>query len=219
MKTYNLEKWIWSENDFEEMGWHNCLIYAIQFNGKISLDLDYAIEWNTPEAAGMPFTFWVSPATLIFDNVTLFKVDFSIDFTNGIAIYGVIRREIDNTTEWTIKTHVGSIIIHSDSFTQIIRRAPTFQLNNFIPHEERGDQYFASVPEKDYQESKELTQKRENEFELYKLCVQRFKLKNKLESLNHDNMDIKEFLLTKKDLNEQIESVNKKLAGTNLEKY
>jgi hypothetical protein len=52
MNTYNLDKWVWSDKDFEIMGWHDCPIYALKFDDKVSLDLDYIFQWNDPEIKG-----------------------------------------------------------------------------------------------------------------------------------------------------------------------
>ncbi|GAA3634257.1 hypothetical protein [Flavivirga jejuensis] len=219
MKTYKLEKWIWSHNDFEEMGWHDCPIYALKFDDKVSLDLDYIFKWNEPEVEGMPYTFWISPATLIFENVTLFKINFIMDFVNGLEIYEISKSTLDHSIEWIIETQQGTITIHSDSFQQIIRRKPTYQFNQYIPEEERGKEHFSNIPEKDYSESKVLVQKREAEFKQYVLAVKRSYLKKKMKNLNPESIDTKEFLLTKRNLNEKIEQLNKELNGTHFEKH
>jgi hypothetical protein len=219
MKTYKLEKWIWSNNDFEEMGWHDCPIYALKFDDKVSFDIDYIFKWNEPEISGMSYTFWISPVTLIFDNVTLFKVNFIMDLVNGLEIYGISKSEIDNSTEWIIETQEGSMTIHSDSFQQIVRRKPTLQFSQFIPVEERGNEHFSNIPDKEYQESKELTQKRKYNFELYQLAVERFSLKKELQNLNNEKLETKNFLLNKRDLNKKIEQLNEKLNGTYFENY
>jgi hypothetical protein len=40
---YELEKWLWTESDFEMMGWHDSRVYAISFSpeqSEIILDID-----------------------------------------------------------------------------------------------------------------------------------------------------------------------------------
>ena len=219
MKNYKLEKWIWSNNDFEEMGWHDCPIYALKFDDKVSFDLDYLFKWNEPEIEGMPYTFWISPATLVFENVTLFKVNFITDFVNGLEIDKISKSTLENSTEWIIETQEGSITIHSDSFKQIIRRKPTLQFSQSLSDEERGENYFSEIPEKEYLESKELIQKRKSEFELYELATKRNCLMKEIENLNPEKLGTKEFLLSKRSLNEKIDQLNKKLNGTRFENY
>lgn len=219
MKTFELEKWIWTENDFEKMGWHDCPIYAMKFDDNVSFDLDYLFKWNESENEGMPYTFWISPATLVFDNVTLFKVNFITDFVNGLEIYEISKSTVDNTTEWIIETQEGTITIHSDSFRQIIRRKPTLQYNQCLSDEERGENYFSEIPEKKYIESKEIIRKKKTEFEQYELANKRNSLQKQIENLNSEKLDTKEFLLKKRSLNEKINELNDKLNGTRFENY
>src|SRR5260221_10243754 len=77
-ETYELEKWIWTEQDFEEMGWHDCHIYAVAFlpeTFEFVLDLDYICKWVNPKPPAENFSFWVSPATLVFENVHDLELD------------------------------------------------------------------------------------------------------------------------------------------------
>jgi len=219
MKTYKLEKWIWSNNDFDKMSWHDCPIYALKFDDKVSFDIDYFFIWNASENEGIPNTCWISPATLIFDNVTLFKVNFITDFVNGLEIYEISKSTVENTTEWIIETQEGTITIHSDTFRQIIRRKPTLQFSQCLSDEERGENYFSEIPEKEYVESKELIQKKKTEFEQYELASKRNCLRNEIKDLNPEKLDTKEFLLSKKSLNEKINELNEKLNGTRFENY
>ena len=219
LENYDLEKWIWTENDFEKMGWHDCPIYAMKFDDNVSFDLDYLFKWNEPKVEGMPFTFWISPATLIFENVTLFKVNFITDFVNGIEIDKISKSTVENTTEWIIETQEGTITIHSDVFKQVIRRKPTLQFSQCLSDEQRGENYFSELPEKEYVESNELINKRKTEFEQYELANKRNCLKKEIENLNSEKLDTKEFLISKRNLNEKIDKLNKKLNGTRFENY
>jgi hypothetical protein len=219
MTNYKLEKWIWSNNDFEKMGWHDCPIYALKFDDKVSFDIDYILIWNQPENDRMPFTFWISPATLIFENVTLFKVNFLMDFVNGLEIDQISKSTLKNSTEWIIETQQGTITLHSESFQQIIRRKPTLQFSQCLSDEERGDKYFSEIPEKDYLESHALIKKKKTEFEQYELASKRNSLRIEVENLNQEKSDTKEYLLTKRNLNEKIDKLNEKLNGTRFENY
>jgi hypothetical protein len=33
--VFNLEKWEWTDADFDKMGWHDCSIYAMRFDDDI----------------------------------------------------------------------------------------------------------------------------------------------------------------------------------------
>ncbi|MGO4622608.1 hypothetical protein AB4Z34_16890 [Ensifer sp. 2YAB10] len=68
-------KAIWTDVDFNDMGWHDCRLYGIKlldegFN--LSLDIDYMFRW--PELG-----FGVSPCVLKFFNVFDLKIDLDYD--------------------------------------------------------------------------------------------------------------------------------------------
>jgi hypothetical protein len=92
--TYELEKWLWTEIDFEIMGWHDCHIYAIAFVSEkfeIAFDIDYIFEWVYPKPNEKYFSFWVSSATLVFENA--YNIEFDISSYNGELEIDLIKRE------------------------------------------------------------------------------------------------------------------------------
>jgi hypothetical protein len=71
-----LSKATWTDADFADMGWHDCRIRAISVSeheddtvppGRLLLDLDYIVGWVDPVRPDRHFTFWIAPATLVFD--------------------------------------------------------------------------------------------------------------------------------------------------------
>ena len=79
---YELQKLIWSQHDFDVMGWHDATIHAFalvpeQF--ELLLDIDYILKWEEPEPPDVYHTFWVSPATLVFQGVQDIKINLDID--------------------------------------------------------------------------------------------------------------------------------------------
>ncbi|MEJ6979425.1 hypothetical protein WG906_03130 [Pedobacter sp. P351] len=50
---YDLENQIWTEQDFDNMGWHDSSIYGIAFGRpyELSFDIDYIFKWVEPTAA------------------------------------------------------------------------------------------------------------------------------------------------------------------------
>ncbi|MGJ8594234.1 MAG: hypothetical protein ACSHXF_16915 [Aquaticitalea sp.] len=214
MKEYNLEKWTWTDADFDEMGWHDCPIYAVKFDDKVVFDIDYILKWNEPKVKGMSYTFWISPATLIFENVSLFKMNFMTEFVNGLEIDGITKSDVKNSTEWIIETQEGEITIHSKGFKQIIKREPNLQFGLSIPEIERGNEHFSELSDKNYRHSKEILQNRKVEFDLYELANERATLKIELEKLNRKNHETKEYLIIKREIDSRIEQLNKKLNGT-----
>jgi hypothetical protein len=65
-----LTKTVWTDADFESMGWHDNAIHAfacepaLPYPGRLLVDLDYIVEWVNPVAPETRFSFWVCPATL-----------------------------------------------------------------------------------------------------------------------------------------------------------
>ena len=49
---YLLEKKIWTDADFAQMGWHDCRIYKLRLTRDLELDIDYIFRWNQPEIEG-----------------------------------------------------------------------------------------------------------------------------------------------------------------------
>ena len=74
---YELEKAIWTEFDFDIMGWHDAPVYGMAlFSDSTTLttelvfDLDYIFEWINPVPPDNCFSFWIAPSTLVFKNIT-----------------------------------------------------------------------------------------------------------------------------------------------------
>lgn len=58
------------------MGWHDCRIRAVSITEyeddtvpptRLLLDLDYIVRWVDPVPPEKHFTFWIAPATLVFE--------------------------------------------------------------------------------------------------------------------------------------------------------
>ena len=63
-EEYELDKWIWTEADFEQMGWHDARIHAIAFlteTFEFALDIDYILQWVEPAEGETYYKFWVAP--------------------------------------------------------------------------------------------------------------------------------------------------------------
>lgn len=137
--TYESEKWLWTESDFEIMGWHDSRVYAIAFSPEkfeIAFDIDYIFQWVHPKGNETSFSFWVSPVTLVFENI--YDVDFDIGSYNGGLEIDCIKREsmgaprnaqhIEKNEEWlwTIECQEGEIKFRSAGYKQFVRAKPVF---------------------------------------------------------------------------------------------
>jgi hypothetical protein len=144
------EKWIWTEADFEEMGWHDATIHAIAFRPEsyeLLLDIDYIFRWIQPPEGESYFTFWVAPATIVFRNV--YETCFDLEPLHGCSISDLIREEPgkprnaeaigrDTDWHWLIDCPKGSISFRAIGFEQFIRRAPVLSRQQHISEQDRG---------------------------------------------------------------------------------
>lgn len=148
---FEIEKTLWTENDFETMGWHDSMIYAITFNPDFEfiIDIDYIFKWVHPQEGETHFKFWVSPCTLVFENVYDLKINIEISTPFELEIDDITRSNpqtpkngdfINRDTEydWTIETQQGSITFKSIGFKQFVRQKPVFSNSQQIDIDKRG---------------------------------------------------------------------------------
>lgn len=139
MSDFKLDKWIWTDDDFEQMGWHDCWVHAIAFYppetshdeykpGELALDIDYILQWIHPEKGEKSFKFMVSPATLVFEDV--FDIEIDSD-DGGLEILEVSRdyhqeyqkREFGHW-QYDIDGVTGGISLRAVGYKQYIRQTP-----------------------------------------------------------------------------------------------
>lgn len=221
MKNFELEKWIWSEEDYDKMGWHDATVYGIRLGENLELDIDYIFKWNEPEIEGFHFTFWVAPSTLIFKKPTDLFFELTTNFIDSwLDIQDIDLKIVDNKRLWTIITLQGNISFKSDAFNQIIRRKPSFQLGQRVPFDERGGFSFDLTTGDNVIEyvKPEINERRKQDFEAYELAKQKFVVLKTLEKLNEDHdsgqLQTKFYLTEKKKLKELINSLTFQLKGT-----
>ncbi|GAA3937962.1 hypothetical protein GO495_11535 [Chitinophaga oryziterrae] len=155
MENIKLAKAIWTEEDFDAMGWHDSYIYSISFgiNYELILDIDYTFELVQPTEANGYFKFWVSPCTLVFENVNDLKLDVEISAPFELQISDITRSNprrpinteyIKRETEyhWTIATQQGDIALKSVGYKQYVRQQPVLQDSPLIGFIERGKTSF-----------------------------------------------------------------------------
>jgi hypothetical protein len=71
-----LEKATWTDADFGVMGWHDAALHALAiepsppYPGRLLVDIDYIVEWIAPSPSETTFSFWLCPATLVFDQAS-----------------------------------------------------------------------------------------------------------------------------------------------------
>ena len=200
---YKLDKYVWTDADLEQMGWHDCNIYKIRLTEDLEFDIDYILKWNEPDLEGLPFTFWLSPATLVFKSIQNLSFEFDIGFENAFEIEDIER---EDGNRWTIITRQGNIQFISNGYEQYIRQEPFFEFGQIISFIER---YGHSLDKTTSQENpnrdrEDIVQQRQKDFEDYENAKKRH-LKNQeldqlLKARENNEIDTKQYLLKKKTI-------------------
>jgi hypothetical protein len=148
VEKYNLEKAIWTNADFDVMGWHDSTIWGMAVLGEefeFVFDVDYIFKWVHPVPPEIYFSFWVSPATLVFEGVQNIKINIDLDYIQLIEVADIHREgpipspngSLDNW-KWTLELQQGDIDFEATGFTQYVRKAPQY-----------GSRQTLSLPERD----------------------------------------------------------------------
>jgi hypothetical protein len=219
---YELEKSIWTDKDFDDMGWHDNHIYKIRLTKDLELDIDYIFQWNKPDLEGLPFTFWIAPATLVFKNIKDLSFEFDTGFEDSFEIEDIER---ENTNQWTIITRQGDIQFISEGYEQFIRQDPSFQFGQTISYMERNGYSLERVTKQDNPNlvREDVTEKHKQNLEHYENVKKRHIKKQELEQLiksrDNNEIDTKQYLLKKKEINELLFSYDFFLKGTQFENW
>lgn len=160
-EEYSLDKNVWTQDDFEQMGWHDCRIYGLTISPTDKLwstdlifDIDYVFKWVKPILPESTFSFWIAPCTLIFKETFSLKVDIDMDemVTDLLEIDDL--KLIDKVEKkkgvciykWKIELQRGVISFESLGFNQIVRHKPMFSNQQVLTLEERGEINFGLRP-------------------------------------------------------------------------
>lgn len=223
--TYTLEKSVWTDVDFEQMGWHDCTIYKMRLSRDLELDIDYILKWNKPDLDGLPFTFWLAPATIIFKAVRNLTFDFDIHFENSFEIDSIDKIENANGCYWTIITQQGDIQFNAYGYEQFIRQQPFFEFGQIISYDERNG-YSLEQTTNQYNPNRnnaDIISRHEKELEDYEMVKRRHLKRRELEELiknrEQGKVETKEYLLKKKEINELLFSYDFFLKGTSFESW
>lgn len=144
------EKYIWTEDDFDKMGWHDATLYATAFlpeQYELLLDIDYIFEWTNPEDNETYYKFLVSPATLVFENVNELSINLTEPY-RAIQIQNIERKNsrkpknadyVKSNIEWQwiIDIEVGEITFYSIGYKQFIRKEPMLINSQSLSFDER----------------------------------------------------------------------------------
>jgi hypothetical protein len=141
--NYQIEKAIWTTDDFEMMGWHDCRIHALAFTGEwdLSFDIDYICKWVESKKKDK-FYFWIAPATLVFHGVS--KVKTKIDVPSLLEIFE-LEKPSKTKNHWRVEFIEGEMQFESTGFTQYIRSKPVCKRSQHLNLETRNGISFATT--------------------------------------------------------------------------
>ncbi len=230
VRSYKLEKRVWSDKDFAVMGWHDCQIYKIALegngnNGNLLMDIDYILKWNQPELEGLPFTFWIAPATIAFRNINQLHFDFELSFDDSFEIDEIQRSESETNYQWTIITQEGYIQFLGHGYDQFIRQDPFYEFGQAIPYFDRYGYSLATTTQQENPNRgrEDVMTRRLKNMENYELAKKRHLKKQEIERLINEKesnqIDTKIYLQKKREITELIESYNFWLKGTRFENW
>jgi hypothetical protein len=141
---------------FEEYTWHDNAIHGLRIvegsdgcSGELVLDIDFIIEWLTPQSEEKPFEFIIAPAYLTFHETT--NLTISVDYASCTAalqpmIIHEIRRQVvtypngHSSFAWKIEINWprnSFISFHSPNFTQILRTHPVVSGAQYLSPSQR----------------------------------------------------------------------------------
>jgi hypothetical protein len=130
-----LEKAVWTDADFAQMGWHDATVHAIGFDEdelwaeRLLLDLDYIVDW-IPPAPPDNFTFLLAAATLVFEGVGTVEGELSpprllVEIDEIRCLEPINERDrAANIRPWVIDGHDFELRFEASGFRQHFRMRP-----------------------------------------------------------------------------------------------
>ncbi|MDJ1466761.1 hypothetical protein QNI19_36295 [Cytophagaceae bacterium DM2B3-1] len=223
--TYKLEKYIWTDKDYEQMGWHDSTLYKIRVTQDLELDIDYILKWNPPDLDGLSFTFWVAPATLVFKNITILYLELDVALSDHIEIEDIERIETSDGIEWTIMTRQGELTFLSVGYEQFIRQEPFFEFGQSISFTARGGLSLERTTNQinPWRTRNDVLAARQQDIDYYEHVKRRHLKRTEKEQLEIEReantIDLKQYLIKKRELNVILAQYDLYLKDTRFERW
>jgi len=140
-------KTVWTDADFDQMNWHDNEVHATALEpalpepGRLLLDIDYIVQWVPPQAPSRLLSFWICPATLVFDPASDLTTDVDLQgWAFSLSLDSVRRTGPDEHGffEWALEGDRFAIGLSARGFTQYLRRAPVHSPRQALSAGERG---------------------------------------------------------------------------------
>ena len=143
-----LEKAIWTNEDFEVMGWHDATLYSFLMlpdSFEVTFDIDYITQRVQSQESENQCSLWVAPATLVFKPVFNFSVQIEIDVNQELEILDLNRQPNGDkgNFKWSLELQVGMIEFEAAGYTQYFRSVPMLGKSQSSGLEKRGGVSFA----------------------------------------------------------------------------
>ncbi|WP_202867676.1 hypothetical protein [Kribbella pittospori] len=149
-----LEKATWTDVDFEVMGWHDCRIHALSIGehedgtlppARVLLDLDYIVRWVDPAYGQEHFSFWIAPATLVFDHAWDVSGDLGPlhELLEIDALHRLASPDRDPAPLWHLEGHNFDLRLRAATYRQYLRMPPQHVDRQMLTALERGGLSFA----------------------------------------------------------------------------
>jgi hypothetical protein len=155
MDSYELEKAVWNDGDFEVMGWHDARIWSMLANideFEFLIDLDYIFKWVRPGEGETYFRFWVAPVTMVFENAHVVRSDIESQL-GEIEVADLFREAPEPTRTGDAVQHTyrfdcqeGEISFKATGFKMFVRQSPVLLQRQTLSLQERGGISFSCVP-------------------------------------------------------------------------
>ncbi|GAA4832106.1 hypothetical protein [Kitasatospora terrestris] len=145
-----LSKTVWSDADFDEMEWHQVTIHGLCVQPgaadgalpRLMLDIDYIIRWVYPVEPEKHFTFWISPATLVFEDVRDVVGDLSFTGLPLSLDIDQLRRadpqDGEDAPHWHIEGQSFDLRFRASGFRQYLRQVPQHSPRLVLAPDARG---------------------------------------------------------------------------------
>jgi len=225
MENYELEKKIWTEADFDKMGWHDNHIYKVRLTVDLELDIDYILQWNKPEVKGLPFSFWVAPSTLVFRGIKNLEFEIDTAFNEAMEIEDIELSIAENKNHWTIVTQQGNLEFISEGFTQYVRQEPFLEFGQTISYIERNGFSLEHTTKQDNPNRfrSDLLEQRKKNLEHYenakKRQLKRLEKEILKEARDNNEIELKDYLIKKKEIKGMLDFYDYWLKNTKFENW
>ena len=138
---------VWTNADFDTMSWHDNAVHAVALEpapdhpGRLLLDIDYILEWVPAEAPATTLSFWICPATLVFDRAWDLTSDINLQGWSFQLFLDAIERSGPDDRgffDWTLVGDHFTIGLNAPGFTQYLRHPPIYSPGYWLSADERG---------------------------------------------------------------------------------